>query len=107
MQHDLCNRVDRHLKTCYYGLSMLKVLDKKYVQSTFLLFEDCGKLAVGGATNVFKITNTETGLLMGYVRWFNGWRRYAFFPVECILDHNSLVDIADFIKMKTKEQKEK
>lgn len=77
---------------------MLKRIDEKSVQSTYLNFIDQGVVSVGSTTHVYSVTLRGKGILIGYIRWHNQWRRYCFHPLNCILEHGSLRDIADFIE---------
>lgn len=64
--------------------------------SEFLKFEevDGGKRK----TKIFAVLSKDGKNLLGEVKWFARWRRYAFFPAcETILDAGCLQEVIAFI----------
>lgn len=50
--------------------------------------------------------NAKSGdALLGYVRWYQEWKRYVFHPKEdTLFDKECLMDIAQFIHTETKKR---
>lgn len=71
---------------------------------------DIGTSASGKTRIWHIITRDENQFILGEVKWFGRWRKYAFFPSEHIVgvfEEDCLRDIADFIEAQTKEHKQK
>lgn len=50
----------------------------------------------------------DPDLMLGYVKWFGRWRRYAFFPApSCVFEKDCLRALADFCELKTREHANK
>lgn len=59
-------------------------------------------------TTVWRIESIENGVILGYVKWFPNWRKYAFFPEEdTVYEQDCLKDIANFIEIQMKCRKDK
>jgi hypothetical protein len=44
---------------------------------------------------------------LGEIRWYGPWRKYCFFPSDCVLfDTACLRELADFCEARTREHKE-
>jgi hypothetical protein len=56
-----------------------------------------------GKTLVWDVTAKDGGLRLGEVKWFGRWRRYAFFPSDCVFEHQCLRELADFLEARTRE----
>lgn len=82
---------------------MLEQIDKKYTYGQFLFYHDIGP--VGKKTRKYEVVHREKGFLLGYIKWFAHWRRYVFYPLNCILDSTCMREISDFCDEKTKEIK--
>lgn len=55
-------------------------------------------------TKLFRIYNTESGILLGEIKWFGTFRAYSFFPAaDCIFETTCLGDISDFILLLMQE----
>lgn len=51
-----------------------------------------------GKTEVYNCHNTETGALLGQVKWYGAFRKYSFFPLpDIIFESQCLKDIASFL----------
>ncbi len=37
-------------------------------------------LPTNGKTQVWSVLNSSTGIRLGTIRWYSGWRRYVFMP---------------------------
>lgn len=58
-------------------------------------------------TQVWVVSGDGGSSLLGVVKWFARWRRYAYFPLgECVYEECCLREIAMFIEQRTKEHKE-
>lgn len=58
-------------------------------------------------TKIWYVENVDVSVVIGQVRWYNSWRRYAFFPApECVFEQDCLRDIADFVEAETAKHKE-
>jgi hypothetical protein len=57
-------------------------------------------------TKVWTVISKEGNHVLGWVKWYSGWRRYCFFPqVNTIFEQDCLRDIADFIENQTRTHK--
>lgn len=66
------------------------------------LYRDTGK------TLVWDVENKENGAVLGRIKWFGQWRKYAFFPFNgMVFEQVCLREIADFIEARTKEHRAK
>lgn len=60
-----------------------------------------------GKTKIWDVMSAK-GALIGEVKWFGTWRRYAFFPwPDTIFDAVCLTEISKFCHEKTIAHKEK
>jgi hypothetical protein len=80
---------------------MLSAIDDKWVQGEYLNFKDEGPVSPGRPTRRFSVTSRQGGALLGYVKWFNHWRKYCFYSVEAIFDAKCLGDIKEFLELAT------
>lgn len=59
-------------------------------------------ITASGKTAIWTVRNAERGHLLGEVRWFAPWRKYAFYPkTGCLFEEDCLRDIAEFVSMAT------
>ncbi len=57
-------------------------------------------------TNVWQVRATASGLPLGNIKWYGGWKKYAFYPeTGCIFEEDCMRDIIEFIVKETKEHK--
>jgi hypothetical protein len=60
----------------------------------------------GMKTFTFFVLSAENDSLLGTVRWYSHWRRYAFFPdPKTVFEQDCLRDIADFCAERTREHR--
>ena len=53
----------------------------------------------GEKTNVWQVKTKDNFDILGEIKWFSRWRRYAFFPYSVtIYEQDCLRDIANFIE---------
>jgi hypothetical protein len=58
-------------------------------------------------TKVWTVEVKENGDIIGTVKWYSGWRKYAFFPEDnTVYENDCLRDIADFIEKQMRLRKE-
>lgn len=87
---------------------MIKQIDTKWWEGTYIFFKDIGKFTVGGKTNEYRVQVKEGGTVLGTVHWFKFWRKYCFFPLpDMAFDPQCLIEIAEFTEMMTKQYKDK
>lgn len=56
-------------------------------------------------TRHFEVTSKSSDGVLGIVKWFAPWRRYAFFPsVNCLFDAACLTSITEFLQELMKER---
>lgn len=61
---------------------------------SWLTFEILPK---SGKTDRYQVRSGD--LKLGVVKWFSGWRRYAFYPCsDTLFDANCLTEVVSFIK---------
>jgi hypothetical protein len=71
-----------------------------YVQLTSPQVSESGK------TCIWKVTTVEGTQLLGEVRWYSPWRKYAFFPrAGTLYEQDCLRVIANMIEQKTAEHR--
>lgn len=47
-----------------------------------------------GSTKKYIVTNKEYGTVLGVIKWYPAWRKYAFFPASnCVFEADCLKDI--------------
>lgn len=75
--------------------------------SKYINFADQGILP-GKKTRVWYVMENANEEFLGAIRWFSHWRKYCFYPsAGIIFEEVCLHDIAEFIKAKTCEHKER
>lgn len=72
---------------------------------TYLSFKDEGPVSPGSVTHKFSIRSRQSGALLGYVKWFNQWRKYCFYPVDAIFDEKCLQDVTEFLSEATRSHR--
>lgn len=64
---------------------------------SFLLFEPQSKTS---KTECITIRNARTKVMLGMIRWYGPWRRYAFYPLGgIVLDAECLNGLRDKLEM--------
>ena len=59
-----------------------------------------------GKTERWGVLAKQGGAVLGEVRWFGRWRRYAFFPFgDTVFERDCLRDIATFLDEQTVQQR--
>ena len=58
-------------------------------------------------TKVWLVEALRDGAVLGQVKWFGRWRKYAFYPIDAIFEQVCLREIADFIEAVTREHRAK
>jgi len=49
-------------------------------------------------TNVYEVITKEEGFLIGIIKWYPRWRKYAFFPVcQTVFERDCLIDIYSYL----------
>lgn len=61
-------------------------------------------------TTVWRVENTETMEVLGFIKWYGGWRKYVFYPIHypgetSWYDADCLIMIGNFCDNATKEHK--
>ena len=85
---------------------MFKVLDNEFVQGRYLLYRDIGK-NTGGITHTFQVTSRKDGSLLGFIKWYSGFKSYSFHCLNAVLDNTCLLELAEYCKLRTEEHREK
>ncbi len=61
-----------------------------------------------GKTSVWRLTNRESGNVVGFVGWYGPWRRYAFQPeADTVFESDCLAALSEFCARKTEEHRRK
>jgi len=64
-------------------------------ESKYLIFTT---IEIKPKTRVIEVTSKNIGNVLGIIKWFPGWRQYAFFPeVATVFNKNCLLDIVTYI----------
>lgn len=74
---------------------------------TWVDFRDTGSSS-SGKTQIWQVVTTYDGggIVLGEIRWFGRWRKYAFYPaVGTVFEPTCLRDIAVFIEKQMNERK--
>ena len=54
--------------------------------------------SASGLTQIHEVRSVHTGILIGTVKWYAPWRRYAFYPEAAVLlDAACLREVAKFL----------
>lgn len=57
-------------------------------------------------TTVWDIRTSDGAFMLGQVKWFSRWRKYAFFPeAGTLYEERCMRDIADWCEASTKEHR--
>jgi hypothetical protein len=65
-------------------------MNKKYI--------DFDLVQILPKTSIWAVRNTTSKLIIGYIKWYPGWRQYCFFPnSETVFSLGCLHDINEFI----------
>ena len=69
--------------------------------SKYIEIVEIGESA-SGLTKIYSVRNTRTNIEAGQIRWYGGWRKYAFYPtIEdqdwIAFDAECLYMVANFI----------
>lgn len=82
-------------------------MDTPEAHGTFVLFVE-GSRPPSGITRRWSVrARSSTGVVLGEIRWYPGWRCYAFMPVaNTIFEQRCLHDIAIFIAGHTRMHKQ-
>lgn len=80
----------------------------------WIVFVDEG-VPSGAKTRVYRVqtkadfaTAASEPTILGTVKWFTRWRKYAFFPcIQTVYEQKCLRDIANFCETVTREHKAK
>lgn len=76
--------------------------DTTVTKLSFVTIRGC--LTASGKTWVWLVENSRNGGLVGIIKWFGKWRKYAFFPeAETCFEEVCLREIAEFIEARTRE----
>lgn len=60
----------------------------------------------GPKTNQWVVYNKYEDVLIGCIKWFGRWRKYAFFPeAGCVFEEVCMRELSDFILEQTKQQR--
>ena len=63
-----------------------------------------------GKTSIWAVHSTKDAgyVLLGLVKWFGRWRKYAFFPEPLLVfEQDCLRDLADFCQQRSKEHRQR
>lgn len=91
-------------------MTEFKTIDDKTWKAGFLTFKDHGKLE-GGVTHRYEVSalnDEDDPVVLGWVLWKSGWRRYTYKPVtgwDTWYDASCLTIISDFVSLRTDERK--
>jgi hypothetical protein len=84
---------------------MLKDVGNGFTKGSYLYFHDLGKLTPEHKTHRFEVCSRDSSSIIGYIKWFTQWRRYTFYPINCMLDASCMREIADFCDQITTDYK--
>lgn len=70
---------------------------------TYIYFLDEGYVTEKSKTRLFAVHGRDSHVLLGYIKWYAPWHKYVFFTENIILEEVCMTEIAEFIKLRTKE----
>lgn len=71
--------------------------------SKWIKFQQAGDT---GKTKIWDVVTKDGKVLLGQIKWYPGWRKYAFFPFEkTIYEQICLRDLAEFMEQEMKARK--
>jgi hypothetical protein len=74
------------------------------MENEYLIFKE--ESSKSGVTKVIGIYAKLSNILLGQIKWYGPWRRYAFFPdAGMVFDNNCLNAVIDEIKRLMEERK--
>lgn len=74
--------------------------ETSYIVITFFSESPSGK------TKVWEVTTADKQYILGYIKWFGSWRKYAFHPQpNTVFEHKCLTDIAAFCEEQSKQKR--
>jgi hypothetical protein len=72
---------------------------------SYLKFEDRGA-TTSGKTRIWSVSNSVSGVLLGWVSWYPSFRKYSFRPEPgTVYDACCLKELGEFVDARTKEHK--
>ncbi len=78
---------------------------ERWVQGSFIIFRR-DLLAEKGKTQLWFVLTMDQSMVLGNIRWFGRWKKYAFFPnPETVYERTCLREIADFCEYITEFHK--
>lgn len=67
-------------------------MESKWINIKFLSDSPTAK------TKIYEVTTKDDSQILGYIKWFGRWRKYAFYPESNTLyEQDCLRDIANYI----------
>lgn len=71
-------------------------------EGTYIRFIWCGVLP-GRKTGSWSVETRDGEAVLGKIKWFARWRKYAFFPLShCVFEETCMCEIGAFINERTK-----
>lgn len=82
--------------------------DSRYMRkSKYIEIEDAGASATG-KTRIWQVRNVRSNTFTGQIRWWGGFRKYAFFPSDGYLfDADCLAQVIEKLDEVNKARKKK
>jgi hypothetical protein len=87
---------------------MIKQVNENMYCGKFITFEKTQyPVTHKGNPYFWEVTNTKDGSRLGYIEWFNKWKKFCFFNYDapCVFEEVCLGDIAEFLVARTKGKK--
>ena len=76
-------------------------IDLDLWKSSHLVFRDDGPAHIGSKTRQFSIFDKANQALLGYVKWWTGYRQYSFFPLISVISYTMQRQVAQFCEEAT------
>ena len=76
-------------------------IDLDLWKSSHLVFRDDGPAHIGSKTRQFSIFDKANRALLGYVKWWTGYRQYSFFPLISVISYTMQRQVAQFCEEAT------
>ncbi len=86
-------------------LDEVEMIEPGRWHSAHLSFTDEGLWRVGAKTRQFNVYSRSSRSLLGYIKWWSGWRQYAFIPLNSVFDPKCMRQIARFCEEATDTHK--
>ena len=84
-----------------YSMIEIERIDLDLWKSSHLVFRDDGPAHIGSKTRQFSVFDKAHRSLLGYVKWWTGYRQYGFFQLTSVISYTMMRQVAQFCEEAT------